>query len=84
VQWKSRAHFFAIAAQLMRRILVDYARTRARAKRGGGALRISLNEAAVSSEERAAELISLDDALQSSRPLISGRAKWWNCGSLAG
>jgi RNA polymerase sigma-70 factor, ECF subfamily len=64
VQWHNRAHFFAIAAQLMRRILVDYARTRARAKRGGGALRVSLNEAAVSSQERGAELIALDDALQ--------------------
>jgi RNA polymerase sigma factor (TIGR02999 family) len=64
VQWQSRAHFFAIAAQLMRRILVDYARTRTRAKRGGGALRVSLNEGAVSSEERGAELIALDDALQ--------------------
>jgi RNA polymerase sigma factor (TIGR02999 family) len=64
VQWQSRAHFFAIAAELMRRILVDYARTRTRAKRGGGALRVSLNEGAVSSQERGAELIALDDALQ--------------------
>jgi RNA polymerase sigma-70 factor (ECF subfamily) len=64
VQWQSRAHFFAIAAQLMRRILVDYARNHGRAKRGGDALRVSLNEAAVASEERAAELIALDDALQ--------------------
>jgi RNA polymerase sigma factor (TIGR02999 family) len=63
VKWQSRAHFFAIAAQLMRRILVDYARTRTRAKRGGGALRVSLNDAAVSSQERGTELIALDDAL---------------------
>jgi RNA polymerase sigma factor (TIGR02999 family) len=64
VQWQSRAHFYAIAVQLMRRILVDYARRKSRAKRGGGALRVSLNEGAVSSEERGAELIALDDALQ--------------------
>jgi RNA polymerase sigma factor (TIGR02999 family) len=64
VQWHSRAHFFAIAAQLMRRILVDYARSHTRAKRGGGALRVSMNEATVSSPERGVELIALDDALQ--------------------
>jgi RNA polymerase sigma factor (TIGR02999 family) len=64
VQWQNRAHFFAIATQLMRRILVDCARTRTRAKRGGGALRASLDEAAVPSEERGVELIALDDALK--------------------
>ena len=64
VQWQSCAHFFAIAAHLMRCILVDYARTRTRAKRGGGALRVSLNEAAVSSEWQGVELLALDDALQ--------------------
>ena len=46
VRWQSRAHFFAVAAQLMRRILVDAARNQARVKRGGGALRVSLSEAA--------------------------------------
>src|SRR5688500_16770240 len=45
VRWQNRAHFFSIAAQLMRRILVDHARTRHRVKRGGGALQVSLNEA---------------------------------------
>jgi RNA polymerase sigma factor (TIGR02999 family) len=64
VQWHGRAHFFAIAAQLMRRILVDFARRKSRAKRGGGALRVSLNETAVSSEWRGVELLALDDALQ--------------------
>jgi RNA polymerase sigma factor (TIGR02999 family) len=63
VQWESRAHFFAISAQLMRRILVDYARSRNRAKRGGGAQRVSLEEAAVFSAERAPDLVALDDAL---------------------
>ena len=63
VHWQSRAQFFAIASRLMRRILVDHARGHNRAKRGGGALQVSLDEAAVVSQERAAELIALDDAL---------------------
>jgi RNA polymerase sigma factor (TIGR02999 family) len=65
VQWHNRAHFFAISAQLMRRILVDHARSHARAKRGGGVLKMSLDEALVPSQKRAAELVALDDALQS-------------------
>jgi RNA polymerase sigma-70 factor, ECF subfamily len=63
VQWESRAHFFAIAAQLMRRILVDYARSRNRVKRGGAAQRVELEEAAFFSVERAPDLVALDDAL---------------------
>ena len=63
VQWKCRAHFFAISAQLMRRILVDYARSRNRVKRGGVAQRVELEEAAVFSVERAPDLVALDDAL---------------------
>ena len=63
VQWQNRTHFFAIAAQLMRRILVDYARKRHYLKRGGGAPQVSLEEAAVVSKGRAAELVALDDAL---------------------
>lgn len=63
VNWQNRAHFFGIAAQLMRRILVDHARSHARAKRGGGVAPVSLNETAVVFEERSAELIALDDAL---------------------
>lgn len=64
VQWQNRAHFFGIAAQMMRRILVDYARSRHYAKRGGGARQVSLDEAAIVSEERAAEVVALDDALK--------------------
>ncbi len=64
VRWQNRAHFFAIAAQLMRRILVDYARSRHYRKRGGGALQVSLGEAAMESPERAADVVALDDALQ--------------------
>jgi len=63
IQWESRAHFFAIAARLMRRIMVDYARSRNYVKRGGGAQRVSLEEAAVLSAERAPDLVALDDAL---------------------
>lgn len=63
VQWKNRAHFFAIAAQIMRRILIDHAKTRLRVKRGGGNLKISLDEVALVSEPRAEELIALDIAL---------------------
>jgi len=63
VQWRNRAHFFGIAAQMMRRILVDYARSRQYAKRGGGGQRVSLDDAMVVSEARAAEVVSLDDAL---------------------
>src|SRR5215216_2087788 len=51
VQWQNRAHFFGVAAQLMRRILVDHARSRSRAKRGGGAQMVSLAEQAVMSKE---------------------------------
>ena len=63
VRWQNRAHFFALASQMMRRILVDSARKRHRAKRGGGVQQVSLDEAMVVSDERAAELVALDDAL---------------------
>ena len=62
-RWQGRAHFFGIAAQMMRRILIDHARRVAYAKRGGGAAKLSLDEACVVSEERASELVALDDAL---------------------
>jgi len=64
VRWQNRAHFFGIAAQLMRRILIDYARKRTYAKRGGGAVKISLDEDLVISQQRAADLVALDDALK--------------------
>lgn len=62
--WQNRAHFFAVAAQAMRRILVDHARTRNAAKRDGGALKVSLDQAADVGEQRSEELIALDDALK--------------------
>ena len=63
VRWQNRAHFFGIASQMMRRILVDHARSRQYAKRGGGAHRVSLDEAMIVTEERAADVVALDDAL---------------------
>jgi RNA polymerase sigma factor (TIGR02999 family) len=64
VQWQNRAHFFGIAAQLMRRILIDHARSHHYAKRGGGAIKVSLDEAAAVTEARAAELLAVDEALE--------------------
>jgi len=63
-QYQNRAHFFGVAARAMRCVLVDYARSRLYAKRGGGAAMLTLDEAAVVTGERAVELIALDDALQ--------------------
>lgn len=63
-QWNGSAHFFAVAATAMRHILVDYARSRQVAKRGGEIPVISLEEAAIVSAERAAEVVALDDALK--------------------
>jgi len=65
VHWANRSHFFAISAQIMRRILIDHARSHAYAKRGGGQQKVSLDETATLQVARAAALISLDDALQS-------------------
>lgn len=65
VDWQGRAHFFAASAQVMRRILVDFARNRRYLKRGGGALQVSLAEADGISSERGTDLVALDDALNS-------------------
>jgi RNA polymerase sigma factor (TIGR02999 family) len=65
VRWQNRAHFFAAAAQIMRRVLVDVARTRDRAKRGGGLLQVSLSEAGdVEGSAPGVDLVALDDALR--------------------
>jgi RNA polymerase sigma-70 factor (ECF subfamily) len=61
--WQNRAQFFGVAAQLMRRILVDHARRHQAAKRGRGTLKVSWDDAIVPAEERAEELVALDDAL---------------------
>lgn len=63
IEWQDRAHFFAISAQIMRHILVDHARKYRYDKRGGGAQHVALDEGAVVREERAGDLVALDDAL---------------------
>jgi RNA polymerase sigma factor (TIGR02999 family) len=68
-QFENRAHFFGVAAQAMRHILVDYARARNTAKRGGDARPIWLEEAALVTQERAAELVAFDDALKGLKEL---------------
>ena len=65
VHWQNRAHFLGIAAQMMRRILADYARNRHYAKRGGNAHQVSLDEAVIVSNERSADVVALDEALKS-------------------
>jgi len=62
--WQNRTHFVAAAAQLMRRIMVDHARERRALKRGGGALKVSLDDAALVTERRSEELLALDEALE--------------------
>ncbi len=63
VNWQSRAHFFGIAAQMMRRILVDHARAKNAEKRGDGACKVTLDEGLVSSESRDLDVLALDEAL---------------------
>jgi RNA polymerase sigma-70 factor (ECF subfamily) len=62
--WQNRAHFFALCAQLMRRVLTDFARSRSSAKRGGDALHVSLDETMILSQESWPELAAIDEALQ--------------------
>jgi RNA polymerase sigma factor (TIGR02999 family) len=64
VQWQNRAHFFALCARLMRRILVDFARSRHYAKRGGGAQPVSLDQSIAVSPEHSPDLVAVDDVLK--------------------
>ena len=75
VDWKDRAHFFAIAAQMMRRILLDRARSRDRDKRGGGAFRVELEVIPDLSSMRDRELVAIDDALEALARLDPRKAK---------
>jgi len=78
IEWRDRVHFFAVSAQLMRRILVDAARARGAVKRGGGAARVndlSPDEVPAPDSERAAELVALDDALTGLAQLDPRRAR---------
>jgi RNA polymerase sigma factor (TIGR02999 family) len=63
VRWQNRAHFFGVAAQLMRRILVDHARAHRRTKRGGGAIQTTLDEGCIYRQERTRDLLQVDEAL---------------------
>lgn len=63
-EWHDRAHFFAVCAQVMRHILIDHARAHARDKRGGGAIQVSLDDAALVAEEQSANFVALDEALR--------------------
>ena len=64
VQWQNRAHFYGIAAQIMRRVLLNYARDRKRDKRGGAAYKVSLSAVNLMTEEDSVELLALDEALE--------------------
>jgi RNA polymerase sigma factor (TIGR02999 family) len=75
VNWQDRAHFFAVSAQLMRRILIDFARSRAYQKRGGGSAQVSLDEAATVCSEPDPNLVELDDALKSLAELDARKSK---------
>ena len=63
IRWQDRAHFLALSARLMRRILVDHARSRNYHKRGGGVMNVTLDDMLIASPERGADLVALDDAL---------------------
>jgi RNA polymerase sigma factor (TIGR02999 family) len=75
VRWQNRAHFFGVSAQLMRRILVDFARSRRYQKRGGGERVMALDEAALMSNEKTADLAELDEALKSLAQLDERQSK---------
>ena len=75
VTWQNRAHFLGVAAQVMRRILLDYAKARCREKRGGGVRPAVLDEALVVSEDRASDLVMIDEALTRLEQLDARQAK---------
>ncbi|HEX8115949.1 MAG TPA: sigma-70 family RNA polymerase sigma factor [Pyrinomonadaceae bacterium] len=64
VSWQNRAHFYGIASRMMRRVLIDHARTHSRDKRGGAAVRLSIEDVQVPIEERAASFVAMDEALE--------------------
>jgi RNA polymerase sigma factor (TIGR02999 family) len=75
LRWQNRAHFFAVAARAMRQILVSYARTQQAQKRGGGALKVDLNEAALVLAEQSKEIVDLHEALEQLSTLDSRKAQ---------
>ena len=79
VQWQNRGHFFALASMAMRRILVNYARKRGRQKRGGDAIKLSLDDVFVMSDERADEIVALDEALENLSSINERAARVVEC-----
>src|ERR1700731_1825696 len=75
VEWQERAQFFALAAQMMRRILVDAARARGAHKRGGGAVKVNIDETAVLSPAPERSIVALDEALTAFSQLAARQAK---------
>jgi len=75
VDWQGKSHFFAVAAQAMRRILVDHARSRQRDKRGGGRARVALDEAVALSPQKDEDVLALDEALERLAKLDPRQAK---------
>jgi len=79
----NRTHFFAVASRVMRQILVDSARSHLRAKRGGGAVVLSLDEELIFVPERSADLVALDHALDLLAEVDRAKPRLWKCVSLA-
>lgn len=75
VEWQNRSHFFGVAAQVMRHILVDYARQHISAKRGGDFQKLALDDGSIVSRERAVELVALDEAMQALNEIYPRRSK---------
>jgi RNA polymerase sigma factor (TIGR02999 family) len=75
VRWQNRAHFLGVSAQLMRRILVDFARSRGSRKRGGGVSVVTLDDAAIVSDEKGTDLVALDEALAALAELDARQSK---------
>jgi RNA polymerase sigma factor (TIGR02999 family) len=75
IRWQDRAHFFAVSAQMMRRILVDAARMRGSEKRGGAVVKVDLNESVDAMPDRGSQLVALDEALDALAQLDARKAK---------
>jgi RNA polymerase sigma factor (TIGR02999 family) len=75
LEWRDRAHFFAVCAQVMRHILIDHARSRGREKRGGGAIQVSLNDALVVEDEQTTDILALNEALSALEQMDAQKAR---------
>lgn len=82
VEWRDRGQFFGAAAGIMRRVLVDYARPNRAARRGGGSVRVTLNDD-VPAAERSERLLVFDEALERLAPSNLGWVRWWSAGTSA-